>query len=55
MAITPRREKIVAALSVRLTVCHFCPEHISKAVKGNLMKLDTLKEGNEGNCRMQEP
>ena len=33
--------------SRRLTVCpsHFRPEHISKSIEGNLMKLDTLKEG----------
>ena len=34
---------------------HFCPEHISKSIEGNLMKLETLIEGHEGNCRMQEP
>ena len=34
---------------------HFCQEHISKSIKGNLMKLDTLIEGHEWNCRMQEP
>ena len=28
--------------------------HISKRIEGNLMKLDTLIEGNEGNCGMQE-
>ena len=41
---------------VLLSVClsHFCPEHISKSIEGNLMKLDTLIEGHEGNCRMQE-
>ena len=49
---------------VRPTVCpsvrpsirpsHFCPEHISKSIDGNLMKLDTLIEGYEENCRMQE-
>ena len=33
---------------------HFCQEHISKSIEGNLMKLDTLVEGHEGNCRMQE-
>ena len=33
---------------------HFCPEHISKSIEANLMKLDTLIEGHEGNCRMQE-
>ena len=33
---------------------HFCLEHISKSIEGNLMKLDTLIEGHEGNCRMQE-
>ena len=43
--------------SVHLSVrpLHFCPEHISNSVQGNLMKLDTLVEGHEGNCRMQEP
>ena len=33
----------------------FCPEHISKSIEGNVMKLDTLTEGHEENCRMQEP
>ena len=33
---------------------HFCPEHISKSIEGNLMKLDTLIEGHEENCRMQK-
>ena len=33
---------------------NFCPDHISKSIEGNLMKLDTLIEGHEGNCRMQE-
>ena len=33
---------------------HFCPEHISKSIEGNLMKLDTLIEEEEGNGRMQE-
>ena len=33
---------------------HFCPEHNSKSIEANLMKLDTLIEGHEGNCRMQE-
>ena len=45
--------RLVVRPSVRLS--HVCPEHISKSTVGNLMKLDTLKEGNEGNCRMQEP
>ena len=43
---------IVPALSVHPSHC--CPEHISKSIEGNLMKLDTLIEGHEGNCRMQE-
>ena len=34
---------------------NFCPEHISKSIEGNLMKLDTLIEGREENCTMQEP
>ena len=34
---------------------HFCPEHIPKIIEGNSMKLYTLIEGDEGNCRMQEP
>ena len=35
------------------SVClsHFCPEHISKSIEGNLMKLDTLIEGHNRNCR----
>ena len=33
---------------------HFCPEHISKSIEGNLMKPDTLIEGHEENCIMQE-
>ena len=42
---------------VRQSICpsHFYPEHISKSIEVNLMKLDTLIEGHEGNCRMQEP
>ena len=34
-------------LFVGLTICqsHFCLEHISKSIEGNLMKLDTLIEG----------
>ena len=39
--------------------CFVCrsirPEHISKSIEGNLMKLDTLIDGHEGNCIMQEP
>ena len=46
-------EHIVAALSIHPS--HFCLEHISKSIEGNLMKLDTVIEGYEGNCRMQEP
>ena len=34
---------------------HFCPEHISKSIEDNLMKRNTLIEGYEENCRMQEP
>ena len=50
-----------SCLFVRLSIClsvhpsHFCPEHISKSIEGNSMKLDTPKEGHEENCRMQEP
>ena len=50
---SPKGEHIVAALSVRPS--HFCPEHVSESIEGNLMKPDTLIEGREGNCRMQEP
>ena len=39
--------------SVRLT--HFCLEPIPESIEGNLMKLDTLIEGHEENCIMQEP
>ena len=39
-------------LFVRLSL--FCPEHISKSIEGNFMKLVTLIEGHEKNCRMQE-
>ena len=49
---SPKGEHLVVALSVRLS--HFCLEHISKNIEGNLMKLDTLIEGHEENCRMQE-
>ena len=28
---------------------HFCPEHISKSIEGNLLKLDTLIEVHDGN------
>ena len=45
--------KSYVRLSVR--VLPFCPEHISKSIKGNLMKLDTLIECHKGNRRMQEP
>ena len=38
--------------SVRLS--HFCLDHIFKSIEGNLMKLDTLIEGHEGNCKMQK-
>ena len=48
----PKGEHAVAALSVRLS--QFYPEHISKSFEGYLMKLDTLIEVHEGNCRMQE-
>ena len=34
---------------------HFCLEHISKSIEGNLMKLETMIEGHEWNYRMQEP
>ena len=34
---------------------YFYPEHISKSIEGNLIKLDTLIEGYKGNRRMQEP
>ena len=32
---------------------HFCPDHISKSIESNLMKLDTLIEGREWDFRMQ--
>ena len=58
-------DPIVITLSVHLSVClsiclsvypsHFCQLHISKSIKGNLMKLDTLIEGYKENCKMQEP
>ena len=50
-------EHLVAPLSNRPSDCpsHFSPEHISKSIEVNLMKLDTLIEGPEGNRRMQEP
>ena len=48
----PEGEHTVSALSVRHT---FFPNHISKIIEGNLMKLDTLIEGHEENSRMQEP
>ena len=46
----PYLRHIVAALSVHLTVrpSYFRPEHISKSIEGNLMKLDTLLVGHEG-------
>ena len=34
---------------------HFFPENISKSIEGNLMKLDTVIEAHEEDCRMQEP
>ena len=34
---------------------HFCLEHISNSIEGNLMKLDTLIEDHEVICIMQEP
>ena len=39
---------------VRRFVCHFCLEHISKSIEGNSMKLDTVIEGYEENCIIQE-
>ena len=41
---------------LRPFVClsHFCLEHMSKSIEDNLMKIDTLIEGHEGICRMQE-
>ena len=53
----PKGEHIVAALSVRPSVhpSHFYPEHISQSIEGNLMKIETLIEGQEENCTMQEP
>ena len=49
---SPKGEHIVLALSDHPS--HFCPESISKSTEVKLMKLDTLIEGHEGNCRMQE-
>ena len=51
-------EKTYKYTNVRmLAICpsHFCLEHISKSIEGNLMKFDTLIVGHEENCRMQEP
>ena len=42
-------EHIVAAFSVHLF--HFCPEHSSKRIEGNLMKLDTLIENHWGDLQ----
>ena len=53
---SPKGEHIVIVLSVRpsdRSSVTLCPEHISKSIEGNLIKLDTLIEGHEGNCRMQ--
>ena len=52
----PKGEQIVAALSVRPSVCpsHFYLEHISKRFEGNFMRLDTLIEDQEEKCTMQE-
>ena len=52
--ITPKGKHIVDALSVGPSLSHLCPEHISKSIEVKLMKLDTLIEGHEENCRMQE-
>ena len=42
--------------SVRASVRHTFVRSISlKRIEGNLMKLDTLIEGHEENCRMQDP
>ena len=59
----PRRENIqlpnlpLVCPSIHPSVrpSHFCSEHISKSIKDNLMKLDTLIEGHEENSTMQEP
>ena len=48
------------ALSVRPSIhpsirpSHFCRKHISKNIEVNVMKLDTLIEGHDENCRIQE-
>ena len=34
---------------------HFCPEHISKSIESDLMKLYILIDGYNENCRIQEP
>ena len=49
-------EYLDAVLSNCLSVrpSHCCLEHISKSIEGDLMKLDTLIEGHEENCTMQE-
>ena len=43
-----------SSVSPSVSPSHFCPEHISKSIEDNLMKLDTLIKGYEGNCKMQE-
>ena len=49
-------EQTVAALSVRQSVrpSQFCPQHISKSIEDNLMKLDTLIKGLKENGRLQK-
>ena len=49
------RSRSLKVLSLFVQPSLFCPEHISKSIEGNLMKLDTLIEGHEWNCRMQKP
>ena len=48
---------MVATLSVQPSIppSHFCLEHISKSIEGNLMNLDTMIAGHEVNPRMLEP
>ena len=51
----PNGEHIVAALSVRQSFLpsfrpsHFCPEPVSKCTQDNLMKIDKLIKGHQGN------
>ena len=42
------------AIMTLLLQYYVCPVHISESIKENQMKLDTLRDGHQRYCRMQE-